>query len=101
MRLSFKTKTDKQTNKKNFGPVQISQETNFMPSLNEAELKQNQKSQVEKYIKELEVLNIANDSTEKDEDEHSNAVNLKNIKGKNNVMKNILKELENSKRTNI
>lgn len=59
------------------------------------------KKQVEKYIKELENLNIAGDLAEKDEDEHSNAINLENIKGKNNVIKNILKELENSKRTNI
>lgn len=83
--------------KQNFGPVQISKETVSGTIQNEAA----NKKQVEKYIKELEALNIANETTEKDEDEYSNAVNLKDIKGKGNVMKNILKELENSKRTNI
>ena len=56
------------------------------------------KKQVEKYIKELEALNIANSSTERSEEEYSNAVDLKS---RNTIMKNILKEFENSKRTNI
>ena len=53
---------------------------------------------MEKYIKELEALNIANSSTERSEEEYSNAVDLKS---RNTIMKNILKEFENSKRTNI
>ncbi len=54
-----------------------------MPSLNGSRAQTESKSQVEKYIKELvKFLNIANDSTEKDEDEHSNAVNLKTSRAK-------------------
>ncbi len=85
--------------KQNFGPIQLSKES--MPENTPDETEQ--KKQVEKYIKELETLNIANNSTEQDEEEYSNAVDIKNIKGtsKKTIMKNILKELENSKRTNI
>lgn len=88
--------------KQNFGPIQLSAEAK--PEMtNNTQNEAASKKQVEKYIKELEALNIANETTEKDEDEYSNAIDLKNIKGasKKNVMKNILKELENSKRTNI
>jgi len=81
--------------KQNLGPMQILPETKPEAVSNEADSKR----QVEKYIKELEALNIANDITEKSEEEYSNAVNIK--KTNSNVIKNILKELENSKRTNI
>ncbi len=57
------------------------------------------KKQVEKYIKELQMLDNARIELENAEDDYSNAVD---IKSKNHIMKNILKELENkSKRTNI
>ncbi len=57
------------------------------------------KKQVEKYIKELQMLDNARIELENTEDDYSNAVD---IKSKNHIMKNILKELENkSKRTNI
>ncbi len=57
------------------------------------------KKQVEKYIKELQMLDNARLDLENTEDDYSNAVD---IKSKNHIMKNILKELEsNSKRTNI
>jgi len=57
------------------------------------------KKQVEKYIKELQMLDSVRTELENTEDDYSNAVD---IKSKNHIMKNILKELENnSKRTNI
>ncbi len=57
------------------------------------------KKQVEKYIKELQILDSINSELENTEDDYSNAID---IKSKNHIMKNILKELENnSKRTNI
>lgn len=57
------------------------------------------KKQVEKYIKELQMLDNARIDLENTEEEYSNAID---IKSKNNIMKNILKELEgNSQRTNI
>ncbi len=88
--------------KQSFGPIQLSKEIKPETVNNIYENEAAQKAQVEKYIKELETLNIANNSTEQDEDEYSNAIDIKNMNGaKKNVMKNILKELENSKRTNI
>ncbi len=57
------------------------------------------KKQVEQYIKELQMIDNAHTELENTEEEYSNAVD---IKTKNHIMKNILKELENnSKRTNI
>ncbi len=57
------------------------------------------KKQVEKYIKELQMLDNARIELENAEDDYSNAVD---IKSKNHIMKNILKELDNkTKRTNI
>lgn len=57
------------------------------------------KRQVEKYIKELQMLDNMQTEIKEIEDNHSNAVD---IKSKSHIMKNILKELENnSKRTNI
>ena len=76
--------------KKNLNIVQNTPETKPVET--------DSKKQVEKYIKELEALNIANSSTERSEEEYSNAVDLKS---RNTIMKNILKEFENSKRTNI
>lgn len=57
------------------------------------------KKQVEQYIKELQMIDNTRKELENTEEEYSNAVD---IKTKNHIMKNILKELENnSKRTNI
>ncbi len=59
----------------------------------------NSKKQIEQYIKELQMLDNTQQELENTEEEYSNAVD---IKTKNHIMKNILKELENnSKRTNI
>ena len=67
-------------------------------------IQQVEPEKIQKYIKELEALNsslgsIESKNFERDEEEYSNAVD---IKSRNTIMKNILKELEyNTKRTNI
>lgn len=72
------------------------------PLYNPADINTNDeasKKQVEKYIKELQMLDNMQTEVQEAEDSHSNAVD---IKSKSHIMKNILKELEsNSKRTNI
>lgn len=72
------------------------------PMFNPGDIKTNDetsKRQVEKYIKELQMIDNVQTELQTTEDEHSNAVD---IKTKKHIMKNILKELENnSKRTNI
>ena len=67
-------------------------------------IQQVEPKKIQKYIKELEALNsslgsIESKTFEREEEEYSNAVD---IKSRNTIMKNILKELEyNTKRTNI
>ena len=67
-------------------------------------IQQVEPEKIQKYIKELEALNsslgsIESKTFEREEEEYSNAVD---IKSRNTIMKNILKELEyNTKRTNI
>ncbi len=78
--------------------------TTIEPKVEVKKPHEEESEKLEKYIKELEALNSAIDSIEnkppkKEEEEYSNAVD---IKSRNAIMKNILKELEHTtKRTNI
>lgn len=56
------------------------------------------KMQIEEYIKELEALDIIEKSAE--EDDYSNAVDISS-RNTNNVLKNILKELRDSKKGRV
>ncbi len=87
-KLASKAITPKETEGLTLDPKRITETPLYSPN----DIKttdEDSKKQVEKYIKELQMLDNARIELENTEDDYSNAVD---IKSKNHIMKNILKK---------